>query len=58
MFIEVIDTKGRVEVLNKNHIVKVGQIERGQSRFNMIDGSYVVTSKNIDDIWEELENDE
>ena len=55
MFIEIKDTKGRVEILNTNHIIKIMVLkENGCTRINMSDGSYVVTKKGIDDVWEEL----
>jgi len=56
MFIEVQDTKGFISIINIDEIVKFYQIDRRQVRINMTDGTYIVTTKNIDTLWEEIAN--
>jgi len=56
MFIEVQDTKGFISIINIDEIVKFYQIDRRQVRINMTDGTYIVTTKNIDTLWEEISN--
>ena len=54
MFIAIETTEGNLELANKDNISKVFMLKSGDLRVNMVNGDYIVTSMNFQDLAELL----
>jgi len=55
MFLQVTNTRGFLEALNIEKIVKIYEMSANQTRINMVDGTYTVTNANTSELHREAE---